>query len=150
MAQDRDTDTPSRLILRRDRAQLAALETWVHDLAAARGLSRRTVFNLDLVLTEAVTNVIDHAGHSDQNGDIELSCSLNDGRIEVAISDDGPPFDPTARAPVVAPRSLEEAEPGGLGVHLMRRYTTHMDYARVDGRNVLRMTLPAEFAPPAG
>lgn len=149
MVPNRDTETPSRLVLRRDHAQLAALETWVHDLAAARSLSQRTVFNLDLVLTEAVTNVIDHAGHADQNGDIELSCFLNDAGIEVAISDDGPPFDPTARAPVVPPRSLEEAVPGGLGVHLMRRYTTRMDYAREDGRNVLRMTLPVEFAQPA-
>jgi anti-sigma regulatory factor (Ser/Thr protein kinase) len=144
------TDTPHppvHLKLTRDHAQLALLEAWLHDFSTACELPARTRFGLELVLTEAVTNVMDHArnaGADDSNepGGIEVICTLRDGSVSAELIDDGPPFDPTSNAPVVLPANLDEASPGGLGIHLMRRYTSSMEYVREQNRNVLRMNLP--------
>lgn len=140
-------DESSRLTLRNEHSQLADLGEWLEALAAGKGLPAQAAFRLDLVLTEAVTNVMDHARRPDLAGSIELACAILDDRILVKVIDDGPPFDPTARAPVILPSTLEEAEPGGLGIHLMRQYTSDMEYRREDDCNVLRMTLPLEHQP---
>lgn len=132
------------LSLVNDHAQLAGLAGWLETMATTSGLSAQALFRLDLVLTETVTNIMDYAHRPDEPGRIDLHCTVRDGHIILEVIDDGPAFDPTARAPVILPRTLEEATPGGLGIHLMRQYTDSMEYRRANERNVLRMTLPLE------
>lgn len=144
MSRDIIPDVPSRLTLTNNYSQLAELGDWLQRIASSSGLPAQAVFRLDLVLTEAVTNVMDHAHRLGLAGRIELACSILEDRILVEVIDDGLPFDPTARAPVILPSSLEEARPGGLGIHLMRQYTTDMAYRRESDRNILCMTLPLE------
>ena len=137
---------PARLTLARNHAQLARLEAWLRDFSTACELPARTRYGLEMVLTEAVTNVMDHSHNagvagSNETGDIEIICTLRDGCVTAELIDDGLPFDPTAKAPVALPENLDEASPGGLGIHLMRRYTSSMEYVREQNKNVLRMTL---------
>jgi len=137
-------EMPACLSLVNDHAALDDLAGWLENWVEQNGLSSASAFRLDLVLTEAVTNVIDHTPKAHRDGRIDLACVVRDGNIEVELSDDGPVFDPTARAEAVLPSSLAEATPGGLGIHLMRRYTTRMAFQREQNRNILRMTLPIE------
>lgn len=147
MQQPDSSRPPVRLRLAPDYTQLALLEAWVQDFSLAGELPARTRFGLELVLTEAVTNVMDHARNADGTGaevagEIEVICALRADSVLVEVIDDGSPFDPTARAVATLPANLDEASPGGLGIHLMRRYTSSMEYARELNRNVLRITLP--------
>ena len=147
MQQAESSCAPIRLKLTPDYTQLARLEAWVNDFFLACELPARTRFSLELILTEAVTNVMDHARSASDAGaggacEIEISCALRAGSVLVEIADDGSPFDPTARAVTALPANLDEASPGGLGIHLMRRYTSSMEYVREQNRNVLRMTVP--------
>ncbi len=135
---------PVRLTLANDHGELAALSRWLADFASGHGLTDKSAFGLELVLTEAVTNIMDHARTADAEIEIELACALRDHRIEAEIADNGAPFDPSAQAPARLPGSLDEASPGGLGIHLMRRYATRMDYRREGERNILSLTLPVE------
>jgi anti-sigma regulatory factor (Ser/Thr protein kinase) len=89
---------------------------------------------------------MDYAAPAGREGRIELSCSIADGRIELELRDDGPAFDPTGRPPPPRPASLAEARPGGLGIHLIRSYTSRMEYRREGTHNVLRLTLPLDAA----
>lgn len=124
--------------------QLAALSPWLDEFAQRWRLPDRDAFRLELVVTEAVTNVMDYCQRPDATGHIELSCDFRDGQIRLQVADDGPPFDPTARAPAILPRSLDEATPGGLGIHLIRQYTSVMTYRREGDRNILTLALPVE------
>lgn len=147
MQQPDRSSIPVRLRLMPDHAHLVQLEAWLHDFSISCELPARTSFGLELVLTEAVTNVMDHsrnAGGDGPNaiGEIEVICTLRDGCVSAEVVDDGPPFDPTSSAPAKLPANLDEASPGGLGIHLMRRYTSSMEYVREQNRNVLRMTVP--------
>lgn len=138
---------PMRLKLANDHGELDTLARWLGDFASGHGLSGKSAFGLELVLTEAVTNIMDHARRADAAIEIELACALRDDRIEAEVADNGAPFDPSAQAPAQLAGSLDEATPGGLGIHLMRRYATRMDYRRERGRNILSLTLPAESVP---
>lgn len=122
---------------------LSLLSAWIKRYAASHGISSRSAFQLELVLTEAVTNIIEHGQGQEGAGDIKIACERREGQLLLEISDAGSPFDPTAHLQHLQPVSLDAASPGGLGVHLMRQYAREMRYLREAGRNHLYLTLAA-------
>ena len=63
-------------------SELADVERWLADLVVEWGLSDRTAFALDLVLNEAVTNVITH-GYPDSGPD-SITIALTDAGAALA------------------------------------------------------------------
>lgn len=139
----------ARLSIANDHEALDELGAWIADIAARDALSKRDAFHLDLVLSEAVTNIMDYGSRPRGAGRIELACRVDTDDILVEVIDDGPPFDPTARPAAVLPEKIEDATPGGLGIHLMRSYARAMAYHRENERNVLSMTLPRGTGSPS-
>jgi sigma-B regulation protein RsbU (phosphoserine phosphatase) len=125
---------------------LTELAAWVAWLGDHYQLPQPVGFRLDLVLTEAVTNIIDYGYPDARPGWIEIVCHLRETAVDIELCDDGQPFDPTARAPAELPATLEQATPGGLGIHLMRSYASSMTYRRADGLNHLSLSLPHAHA----
>lgn len=138
-------------------ARPQALETlsgWLAQLKEACGWSDTLAYRLELVLTEVATNVIEHGGEgmpdrADGEHRIELACDCADGAVRALVADDGLEFDPTQYPESALPDSLDEASPGGLGVFMMRRYTSALHYRREGGRNILSLTFSpgAEVSP---
>jgi anti-sigma regulatory factor (Ser/Thr protein kinase) len=126
---------------------LEALSAWVAACGESLGLGPRSQFGLELVLTEIVTNIIDHAYADDQNHNLFLELSARDNRIEVSVVDDGRPFNPLEQEEAQLPTRLEEASVGGLGLHLVRRYADACHYRREQERNILTVLLINETAP---
>lgn len=107
-------------------------------------VSSRARFWVEVVFEEIVTNIVRH-GYTDERShaiDVRLTCGPAD--IVLAVEDDGQPFDPLQRAEPARPGSIEEAEIGGLGIPLVRKAATGLQYERTaDGKNRLTVTLPA-------
>ena len=61
------------------------------------------------------------------------------GLATLTISDGGPPFDPLSFSREPLPRTLQEAEPGGLGLLLVHRFMDECSYRREGDRNVLKL-----------
>ena len=55
------------------------------------------------------------------------------------IIDNGRAFDPTAAPAPDLSLPLEQRDPGGLGIHLMRRMIDRVEYRRAGGENRLRL-----------
>ena len=72
-------------------------------------------------------------------GYVNISASVNAVRLKITISDNGVPFDPTAKAEVDTTLSVEERGIGGLGIHLIRQIMDSINYERVEGKNVLTL-----------
>ncbi|KEF41381.1 MAG: hypothetical protein ER33_11715 [Cyanobium sp. CACIAM 14] len=102
-----------------------------------------TAGKLELCLNEVLANLIDHAGAGPSSPPVQLSLELADcgdrALATLTICDAGEAFDPLSVSHGPLPRSLQEAEPGGLGLLLVRRFMDELGYERADGRNVLRM-----------
>ncbi len=89
-----------------------------------------------LAVDEACSNIIKHTYHGDCSRTIEIRCKGDEDKLEIALLDCGPPID-IAR---IAPRSLSEVRPGGLGVHFIRSIMDEVLYEhRESCGNVLRM-----------
>jgi sigma-B regulation protein RsbU (phosphoserine phosphatase) len=125
--------------------QLPVLAEWIGQLAVAMSLPRTVAYRLDLVLAEAVTNIIEHGCTDIEGREIVIRCDREADGVAVEITDDARPYDPTAREePASAAADLEAANPNGRGILLMRRYTREMRYRYENGRNLLTLILPLE------
>lgn len=123
-----------------DISALPPLLNWIENRCRQEGLADDLTFKMALVLEEAVTNVINYA-FSDRPPPhvIRVKLDIAIERIVAEIVDNGRPFDPLARPEPDLSRPIEEREPGGLGIHLMRRMTDRIEYQRKDGDNRLRL-----------
>jgi serine/threonine-protein kinase RsbW len=92
--------------------------------------------DLVLALNEAVTNTLLH-GYGERPGPVEVCVEAEGDDIRVHLTDDAPPFDPTAVPPPDIHLPLEDRPLGGLGVHMMRQLSDELIYAVDDGRNRL-------------
>ena len=97
------------------------------------------IFNLNLVLEEAVSNVILYAYGEEKHKEISLMAKISDGNLVFVLTDSGKEFDPTKVPDADITLSAEEREIGGLGIYLIRQIMNKVEYQRIDKRNVLTM-----------
>jgi anti-sigma regulatory factor (Ser/Thr protein kinase) len=130
-----------RVVLDNRLGELARVERWLADLVEAWGLSPKTAFTLDLLVNEAVTNVITHGYDDDLTHQIELTVADTEDALVVEVVDDGRPFNPLEAPPMVVGSDLEHASIGGRGIHLMRTYSKAQSYRYDSGANRLTLVL---------
>ena len=131
----------SDLVLHNRLEELSRLATWIEAVAGRLSLSTRGKFRLEMVLTEAVANVIQHGSEADKEQQISVILEQAGDDIRVEVRDAGRPFDPLKQPKVVFPRTLDDASQGGLGIHLMRSYSDECGYRREAGENVLTLII---------
>ncbi len=112
-----------------------ALEAWAEDADVPMPVAMR----LALIAEELAANVARHA-----TGASFFRCEVAPGALglDIAFTDDGPPYDPLARAAPDTAAAREERDPGGLGVHLVKEMTVGARHSRAGGVNRLTCTLP--------
>jgi sigma-B regulation protein RsbU (phosphoserine phosphatase) len=94
---------------------------------------------VELALEELLQNVIAHAFEDDREHTIEIEIEIGDGKIVVTLTDGGIPFDPLAGAEPDTSLCLERREPGGLGIHLVKKMAHELSYERRAHRNIVRL-----------
>ena len=122
--------------------EVSRVHAWVEQVAAEIGLDPPVVFALQLCLEEAVSNIARHSAAAPALP-VDLRLSAEPGRLTVQVEDAGHPFDPTLVAEPSKPESLEAAEIGGLGIHLIRQFSAAQAYERVNGINRLALYFDA-------
>lgn len=118
-----------------------SLAEWVQKTGEQFELSEKTVYHLDLILAEAVANIIAYAYPQGGEHWIEIQAGLADHSVLVEIRDDGQPFNPLNYPARPAPASLEDAPVGGLGIHLIRSFSSACAYQRAGQKNILSVTI---------
>jgi anti-sigma regulatory factor (Ser/Thr protein kinase) len=135
---------PSRcttLSIRNDYSELNRVAVWLEQSAADFGLSDALVFRLDLVLNEALPNIIGYAYPDAGTHDVVIVLKDHPDRVLLEITDAGIPFDPFAREPFMEAASLADATITGRGIHLIRAFTDEQEYCRLANGNTIRLTL---------
>ena len=112
-------------------------------IAAARtaGFDDHAVWEVQLAVDEAATNVILHAyGDHGLEGPITVDTQVKDDELIVSLHDRGAPFDPATVPTPDLTSPVEERVTGGLGLYLMRKLMDRVDFHfDSDGSNVLTM-----------
>ncbi|MCY6490322.1 ATP-binding protein [Leptolyngbya sp. GGD] len=129
------------LVLSNRLDDLDILSAWLNPLFQHLQISPRGAFRIELVLMEAVTNVMQYAYEAHETGEIQVALHALNQTVTLELRDNGRPFDPLQRPDVQLPKSLEEATEGGLGIHLIRSYVDECRYSRDGTHNVLTMKI---------
>ena len=127
------------IILANDISEIARLNEFVEEIGNEFSLSPEVVFNLTLVLEEAVVNIINYAYPKEDHESIYLSAKLHNDSIMLVLTDTGKEFDPTLAPEADITLSADERPIGGLGIFLIRQIMNEVKYERIEGKNVLTL-----------
>lgn len=116
-------------------------------------LSDEVIYAVELCFEELTTNILRHgrspgvtlhSGQYDAETSTEIGVSIEDhpDRLKLAIEDNTPPFDITGASVRRIDQSLTDLQPGGLGIHLIKQFSTTLHHELTDTGN--RVTV--EFA----
>ncbi len=101
---------------------------------ALPGAVRRSV---SVALDELLANELSHGLAGRDGGSVSVEVELDQERVTVTITDDGPQFDPFRQAAPDTTLSVDERAIGGLGIHLVRQLMDEVSYERRDEHNVV-------------
>lgn len=133
-----------RLTLVNERSELERARLALLAFLDGRGVSKRAMFKLELVLEETLMNLIWHAYPQGGRHEIGFAAEWLGDAVELRFVDDGAPFDPLRQPLPGRPQSIEEAVPGGLGLLLTRKTVSAAEYERAEGRNRLSLRIALE------
>lgn len=132
---------PLRLLLPAELGAVEQARSAVLDHLRPLHLAPRVLFALELVLEETLMNITTHAYPEGDAGPIELALEVDAEQIVLQFVDAGIEFDPLQAPPPQVPASIAQAEPGGLGLMLVRRYARRVGYERRDDHNRLTIAM---------
>lgn len=127
------------IVLANEISEISRLNGFIEDIGEEFSLTPDVVFNLNLVLEEAVVNIINYAYPKEEHQSIYLSAILHEGSIVLILTDTGKEFDPTMAPETDVTLSADEREIGGLGIFLIRQIMNEVRYERIDGKNILTL-----------
>lgn len=128
------------LELSADVEELSTIREFVVQAGQDLGLRNRTVYELELAVDEACSNVIRHA-YGGRGGAIEVRIQPYDEGVEVVIRDRGAPFDPDAVPVPDVKAPLGQRQLGGLGLYIMRQVMDEVHFtfdAETGNRLIMR------------
>ena len=137
-----DAETSLSLDILPELAELIRLSAWVDDAGAKLGLSVSRLYAVQLCLEELVANIVLHARAAEPAKlAIAVTLSPSSSGLEIKVDDNGMMFDPTVAAESSPAHSLADAPLGGLGLVLVRRFTSSFQYRRDNGWNRVTVLL---------
>lgn len=108
--------------------RLSQIADFVEQAASASGLNDDQVYDVQMAVDEACTNVIEHAYHGRGDGTIDIACEKRSKDFVVTIQDFGERFNPKKIAPPQTRDPLSKRNIGGLGIFFMRKLMDKVDF----------------------
>lgn len=87
---------------------------------------------------EIFVNIASYAYES--GGEVLVRAGEKDGVLHMAFIDTGKPFNPLAFALPDVENSPKNKAPGGMGIFFIRSLMDRVEYERLDGKNILRVS----------
>lgn len=125
---------------------LEELQKRLEELARSWELSKKALFELNLVLEELCSNYIEHSGETSK-GKVNIKLRRTSTEFVITFADSGPPFDPTKMPPPDLKLPLAERQCGGLGLHFVKHFTDGIMYSREKSQNIVTIIIKREGEP---
>jgi serine/threonine-protein kinase RsbW len=119
--------------------ELSSLAEKIEKIAEEWDISPALAMNMNLVIEEALSNIIFYAFTDKNKHKIKVSVSIDNDTLTIRITDEGIPFNPLKHEQPDITLPTEERPVGGLGIFLMSQIMDEMHYNRKGNEN--RLTL---------
>lgn len=124
-----------RLLLRNDVKELFRISDFLELLWEEWELPIKLMYSINLVLEEAISNIIFYAFEDDLVHLIGLEFRRDGDELSMILIDGGKPFDPTAKDDPDTSLSVEDRPIGGLGIYLIKQLMDKVYYERLNEKN---------------
>ena len=114
---------------------MAALEAFSE--SEALGLAATQA--VELALDELLSNVISYGCPGPDQHVITVELYIEGDTLKLVVGDDGIPFNPFEQEDPDLGLAVEEREPGGVGIYLVKKLMDEYAYERVDERNIVTL-----------
>ena len=112
------------------------------------GINEEMIYDLQLAVDEACTNIISH-GYADLDpGSIILDLDVDPDRLTIILTDFGHAFEPNSTPIPDVDAPIEERELGGFGLFFIQQSVDEMDYEATEDGN--KMILTKYLSKPVG
>ena len=119
--------------------ELTTMAEKIKELAEIWELPHTLALNINLVIEEALTNIIFYAFPDKDIHQIKVSVTLSKNLLTVLIIDDGMPFNPLSQQQPDITLPAEKRPVGGLGIFLISQIMDTMHYTRQKNHNILKL-----------
>lgn len=108
---------------------LDPIRAFVGEVARQAGMDEREIYNVQLAVDEACSNIIEYAYEGVPDGRIEINAFATRQALTIVIRDQGKPFNPETVAEPDVEAALEDRPIGGLGLFFMRKLMDDVRFA---------------------
>jgi anti-sigma regulatory factor (Ser/Thr protein kinase) len=119
--------------------EIPCAAVWIESIAADLELTDSRAFAMQVCLEELMSNIVRHGRvpsplkpQIDPAKPLSISITVDASadRITITVEDNGQPFN-VAEAPAKwIDRPLEQLQPGGLGIRLIKNFASNLEYRR--------------------
>lgn len=110
-------------------------------LATKWKFSTKLTGHVNLAIEEVVSNIINYAYNDGLEHEISIQIKKGETALYIVITDDGKFFniiDSAVEVDLEAP--IDERKVGGLGIYLTNAIIDHIEYQRIENKNVVTLT----------
>ncbi|MEH6587677.1 MAG: ATP-binding protein [Halioglobus sp.] len=102
-------------------------------------LEKSTAQAAELALDELLTNIISYGYVDDSRHKIVIDLEIDSHALTLLVSDDGIAFNPFEHELPCCEQSVEQLEPGGHGIRLVKTLMDQCAYQRLEGKNIVTL-----------
>ena len=128
------------LKLKSSLSELESLRDSLAQFGETHRLTRKNIFDINLVLDELFTNVVSYGCSDNAECVLRVAISKDHKTLTLQVEDCGIPFNPMdAEAPDLE-KGIEERAIGGMGIHIVKSLMDDIQYQRKKDMNILTLT----------
>jgi serine/threonine-protein kinase RsbW len=110
----------------RDLGSLRSISRFLRTFCTANGIAAEHVEPVILAAEELFTNMLKYGGGA---GEIRIELARTESELSISLTDDdAEEFDPRKAPDVRVDQPLAERQPGGLGIHLVKKLMDRIEY----------------------
>ena len=122
------------------RDQVDTVRKFFDDYSKENKLNEKTVHDIQMALDELLTNIVNYGYEDSDEHKIDVRFGINDDAVRVEIIDDSKPYNILEQENPDISLSVEDKPIGGLGIFLIKKLMSNVDYYTKEGKNHLVMT----------
>lgn len=137
-----NTKNKFQLSVNADRDKLSKIIDPVIEFYLSNFSKETKYHKLELILEEILVNICNYA-YNNSTGLIEINAHADHLFFYVEIIDSGKPFNPLENEEPQTNLSIDERKIGGMGIHLVKKFSDSVQYLRKDNKNILKFSIKA-------
>lgn len=119
---------------------LDAIRDFAAEAARQASMDEKDIYNIQLAVDEAASNIIEHAYAGISDGQIEINTTATRDALKIILRDQGKRFNADEIADPDLESALEDRAVGGLGLFFMRKLMDEVRFEWLPGQgNILTM-----------